>query len=256
MADGASPSRIVFVSVAGREGDQAYPRTRRKRALGVADNATFGDFLQLCCARLQLRGIQSIKHATTGKEVRGMDDLQDIEDLLVEETPADDARAAATAVYLADRSLLEAAPAPALEGGGAAPYAPGSAAKRAGSGRFGAAGGGDEHRMNFGAAGGDGFDDDDSGDAKYARRAPWHRQLLQHVGFPSFTGTECLPVTNPQLAVDAASKKDGPGPHAAAAAKRGARTPSTCTPARAFVACSLATCVATMVLLYSRLSQA
>ena len=81
-------------------------------------------------------------------------------------------------------------------------------------------------------------------------------QLLQHVGFPSFTGTECLPVTNPQLAVDAASKKDGPGPHAAAAAKRGARAPSTCTPARAFVACSLATCVATMVLLYSRLSQA
>lgn len=247
------PSRIVFVAVSNRIDDHSVPRTRRKRALGVADDASFQDFLALCCSRLQLRGIQSITHATTGKAVRGMDDLQDIEDLLVEETPLDDKRAAATAVYVADRSLLEAAPAPALDGGAGSasvPYAPGSAAKRGGV--RGSLAGADEHRVSLGArmnGAVDDDDDDDSGEGKYVRRAPWHRQLLQHVGFQGLA-TECLPVTNPQLVMDADAKKGGGG----IARKSSRGRANTCTPARAFVACSLTACIATMILLYTRLS--
>ena len=72
----------MFVSVRGR--DAALPRTRRKRALGVSDDTTWEAFCALVCARLSLRGVKAVYHASTGAVMRAMDELQDIEDLEVE----------------------------------------------------------------------------------------------------------------------------------------------------------------------------
>jgi len=75
--------RVVFVSVRGRDAS-GLPRTRRKRALGVADDATRDSFLALVCARLSLRGVKAVYHAASGAVMRSLDELQDIEDLEVE----------------------------------------------------------------------------------------------------------------------------------------------------------------------------
>ncbi len=77
---------MVFVSVRGR--DAALPRTRRKRALGVADGTTWEAFSALVCTRLSLRGVKGIYHAASGAPLRAMEELQDIEDLEVEARPA------------------------------------------------------------------------------------------------------------------------------------------------------------------------
>lgn len=76
---------MVFVSVRGR--DAALPRTRRKRALGVADGTTYEAFVQQLCARLQLRGVKAIFHAASGAPVRSLDEVADVEDLEVEARP-------------------------------------------------------------------------------------------------------------------------------------------------------------------------
>jgi len=73
---------VVFVSVRGR--DASVPRTRRKRALGVADGTTWEAFTALVCQRLALRGVAGVYHAATGAVLRSLEDLQDIEDLEVE----------------------------------------------------------------------------------------------------------------------------------------------------------------------------
>ena len=76
---------MVFVSVRGR--DAALPRTRRKRALGVADGTSYDAFVQQLCARLQLRGVKAIFHAASGAPVRSLDEVADVEDLEVEARP-------------------------------------------------------------------------------------------------------------------------------------------------------------------------
>jgi len=76
--------RVVFVSVRGRDG--GLPRTRRKRALGVSDDATWESFQHLVCSRLTLRGVKAIYHASSGAQLRSLEELQDIEDLEVEES--------------------------------------------------------------------------------------------------------------------------------------------------------------------------
>ena len=73
---------MVFVSVRGRDGG---PRTRRKRALGLDDDATWESFVQLVCARLSLRGVKAV-YTSSGAQLRSLDEVQDIEDLEVEES--------------------------------------------------------------------------------------------------------------------------------------------------------------------------
>ena len=85
QASGGEGTRVVFVSVRGR--DAALPRTRRKRALGVADGTTYEAFVQQLCARLQLRGVKAIFHAASGAPVRSLDEVADVEDLEVEARP-------------------------------------------------------------------------------------------------------------------------------------------------------------------------
>lgn len=76
---------MVFVSVRGR--DAALPRTRRKRALGVADGTSYDAFCAQLCARLQLRGVKAVFHAASGAPVRSLEEVADVEDLEVEARP-------------------------------------------------------------------------------------------------------------------------------------------------------------------------
>lgn len=85
--------RVVFVVVRGAPAEApassaAAPRTRRKRALGVEDGDTWATFTARVAARLQLRGVGAVYRASTGAALASLDDLVDMEDLEVEETPA------------------------------------------------------------------------------------------------------------------------------------------------------------------------
>jgi len=79
--------RVVFVSLKPADGDdaQANRNARRKRALGIDERATWEEFTRAVCARLQIGGLRAVYHASTGERVRGVEDVVDIEDLIVEE---------------------------------------------------------------------------------------------------------------------------------------------------------------------------
>uniref|UniRef100_A0A7S1SZJ8 Uncharacterized protein n=1 Tax=Tetraselmis chuii TaxID=63592 RepID=A0A7S1SZJ8_9CHLO len=73
-------SRLVFVSVKG-----AQPR--RKVAIPVPDSFTFDDFTEKVKQKLKLLSVGSICHLSTGEILTSVDELQDIDELLVEEAP-------------------------------------------------------------------------------------------------------------------------------------------------------------------------
>ena len=80
--------RVVFVSLkpSSSDADAGTSRgNRRKRALGIEENATWEEFTAAVCARLQIAGLRAVYHASTGERVQGVGDVQDIEDLVVEE---------------------------------------------------------------------------------------------------------------------------------------------------------------------------
>lgn len=82
---------MVFVSLKHTESDDGTSSStssrgsRRKRALGVDELATWDEFTSAVCARLQIAGARAIYHASTGERLTRVSDVQDIEDLIVEE---------------------------------------------------------------------------------------------------------------------------------------------------------------------------
>ena len=81
--------RVVFVSLkpssTASDDQHASRNARRKRALGIEERATWEEFVSAACARLQIAGARAVYHASTGERVHGIEDVQDIEDLIVEE---------------------------------------------------------------------------------------------------------------------------------------------------------------------------
>ena len=81
--------RVVFVSLkpssTASDDQHATRNARRKRALGIEERATWEEFVRAACARLQIAGARAVYHASTGERVHGIEDVQDIEDLIVEE---------------------------------------------------------------------------------------------------------------------------------------------------------------------------
>ena len=77
---------MVFVSLKpSSTSGETSQKNRRKRALGIEERATWEEFEAAVCARLQIAGVRAVYHASTGERVRGVEDVQDIEDLIVEE---------------------------------------------------------------------------------------------------------------------------------------------------------------------------
>ena len=79
--------RVVFVSLKPASGraEGSSSRSTRKRALGIEANATWEDFERAVMERLRVAGVRAVYHASTGERVRGVEDVRDIEDLIVEE---------------------------------------------------------------------------------------------------------------------------------------------------------------------------
>ncbi|OUS43592.1 hypothetical protein BE221DRAFT_119046 [Ostreococcus tauri] len=84
---GMEAKRVVFVSLKPASGraEGASSRSTRKRALGIEANATWEDFERAVMERLRVAGVRAVYHASTGERVRGVEDVRDIEDLIVEE---------------------------------------------------------------------------------------------------------------------------------------------------------------------------
>jgi len=74
-------SRLVFVSLKGA-------KPRRKVAVPVPDSYTYEQFADKVKLKLKLLSVGSIYHASTGDKLTSIDELQDIDELLVEEAPA------------------------------------------------------------------------------------------------------------------------------------------------------------------------
>lgn len=74
-------SRLVFVSV-----QSAKPR--RKVAVPVPDSYTWHDFLQQVQQKLKLTSVESVSLASSGEQIKNLDDLQDIDELHVVEGKA------------------------------------------------------------------------------------------------------------------------------------------------------------------------
>jgi hypothetical protein len=116
LSQASEGKRVVFVSVRGRDG--GLPRTRRKRALGVADDATWETFQQLVCSRLSLRGVKAIYHSAGGTQLRSLEDLQDIEDLEVEECDEAAAGAGASSTPMRKAAAVHVTLPPSVPAGG------------------------------------------------------------------------------------------------------------------------------------------
>lgn len=76
-------SRLVFVYLA-----QSKPK--RKVAIPVPDSYTWEQFLTQVKTRLRLTGVRDIYLASSGAKVRGVGELQDIDELCVVEAPTDE----------------------------------------------------------------------------------------------------------------------------------------------------------------------
>ena len=188
----------------------------------MSETATWDEFCALICARLQLSRVRAVFHASTMSPLTSMDELQDIEDLVVEGDEIAGARVGA---------------------------APGGASAGIG-GRTG------------GSAPGPALTMDEDGEDKYRKKAPLHVQLMQQIapGLTAKIGTRADTLD----AMESGRKAGGHGRHEegrtptkGAGRRRGAlgcghrRTD----PRTVIVGLSLLSCIATMILLYSRLAR-
>ena len=200
----------------------AIPPAPNPRRNSVSETATWDEFCALICARLQLSRVRAVFHASTMSPLTSMDELQDIEDLVVEGDEIAGARVGA---------------------------APGGASAGIG-GRTG------------GSAPGPALTMDEDGEDKYRKKAPLHVQLMQQIapGLTAKIGTRADTLD----AMESGRKAGGHGRHEegrtptkGAGRRRGAiggghrRTD----PRTVIVGLSLLSCIATMILLYSRLAR-
>uniref|UniRef100_A0A061S3Y5 Uncharacterized protein n=1 Tax=Tetraselmis sp. GSL018 TaxID=582737 RepID=A0A061S3Y5_9CHLO len=230
-------SRLVFVSLKGS-------KPRRKVAVPVPDTYTYQQFADKVKQKLKLLSVGSISHAATGERLVNIEDLQDIDELLVEEEPLQDVQVDKTANGALSRQDEAASRSEAGADGGPFPAAStssdtilGTQERAASSSAIPTAAMLRSQQNRPPPSGQMGsVDDDDDGKKKYVKRRAGILRRLQRL-FPSMLAPG-LPVTARDL--------DGAGRRRKAHGLIDARN--------FFVMFALVSCLATMLLLYSRVS--
>mmetsp|Transcript_34634 Transcript_34634/g.88614 ORF Transcript_34634/g.88614 Transcript_34634/m.88614 type:complete len:217 (+) Transcript_34634:163-813(+) len=212
-------SRLVFVSLKGA-------KPRRKVAVPVPDSYTYEQFADKVKLKLKLLSVGSIYHASTGDKLTSIDELQDIDELLVEEAPA---QAPLTASAYADGQGNSVGESTEIHIG-----APDRASSSMGAASAAMLRGSQPSRVVGGVE--NGGDDDEDVQKKYKKRNTGFMRRLQTM-FPSMLQPG-LPVTTRDVAGGASRKRRG-----------GVVDPRTY-----LIIFAVLTCVATLILLYSRLA--
>ncbi|KAI8476916.1 MAG: hypothetical protein J3K34DRAFT_516176 [Monoraphidium minutum] len=230
-------SRLVFVYLA-----QSKPK--RKVAIPVPDSYSWEQFIDQVKARLRLTGVRDIYLASTGTKVRGVRELQDIDELCVVEGPTDEVYG--VQINVAGNDVLGSAE---IEPQGSQNLgaslrqqgrAPSAVLERHRSGVPNGAGA----FARSGSGGGDREDD------KYARRAHPLKRTLQRI-LPALFPAASLPLTLTEAAsMDGNSSGGGGKVHKRRRGKR-----SLFTAQNVLAAMALMSCFGTMIFFYTRVSK-
>mmetsp|Transcript_15648 Transcript_15648/g.43769 ORF Transcript_15648/g.43769 Transcript_15648/m.43769 type:complete len:243 (-) Transcript_15648:415-1143(-) len=222
-------SRLVFVSLKGS-------KPRRKVAVPVPDSYTYEQFADKIKQKLKLLSVGAIYHVSTGEQLTNIDDLQDIDELLVEEAPEEPIENGTSTHGTSDAALRSDAAttsADSILGGpdrtSSSTATPSAAMLR--SHQPGRAGPPPASSIAI-------PDDDEDTKKKYMKRNTGVMRKLQRM-FPSLLGPG-LPVTTRDVDGGGGSKR-----------KRGR---SLVDPRNFLILFALLSCLATMLLLYSRVS--
>jgi len=253
--------RLVFVSI--KDGPKLPSgRPLRKAVVPLPEDTSWAEFLEKVRLKLKLPGVEKVYLAETLKEVSCMADLEDIDELLVAPTTAQTTGTNGGVVGFGAADNMQAAKVIATEGGTTVTPTKGISSGRTESVKRGVQrnSSGVDARDNDGydvagglGAGGSGMRTDvDEHDLKYVRRVPAHTRMFQKI----FGVAPTLPVTS----ADAENRSGGMGMQSARGSRgaRGmARTQRGCfgiTPFNAILLVALASCLATMMVLYAKLA--